>query len=207
MRSTLFISVFAIALTTFSCKSDDDKVALTTRSKVIDATSQTEWVYFSFEKDTVVSVSDPANSSDWDIAFRRYMIQTNGGKTGSGQAGVAIADTVHTGDDGLNAVLKVNDTTQFTADDTVVVYGYNPANPSVPTITKYVLNPVLMNWYKREDTPNGSLIVTRKWIYYFRTAKGKYAKFYIKNYYNDEGKSGYFTLVYKYQPDGSRSLE
>lgn len=207
MRTKLFISVFAIALVLFSCKKDEEKPSLVAQSKVIDATSQTEWVYFSFEKDTVVGVSDPANSTDWDIAFRRYMIKTNGGKSGNGQAAVAIADTTRTGEEGFNVLLTVNDNVQLTADDTVIVYSYNPANPSVPIITKHVLNPVLMNWYKREDTPNGTMIVSRQWIYYFRTAKGNYSKFYIKNYYNDVGKSGYFTLVYKYQPDGSRSLE
>ncbi|HOK52812.1 MAG TPA: HmuY family protein [Bacteroidales bacterium] len=207
MRTKLFIPIIAIAFAVFSCKKDDEKNPLVAQNKIIDATSHTDWVYFSFEKDTIVNISEPENSLDWDIAFMRYMIKTNGGKNGKGQAGVAIADTVHTGDEGLNAILNVNDTVKFVTDDTVIVYGYNPANPAQPTITKYVLNPMLMDWYKREDTPNGTMIVSRKWIYYFRTAKGKYAKFYIKNYYNDEGKSGYFTIVYKYQADGSRSLE
>ncbi|MCX7987347.1 MAG: HmuY family protein [Bacteroidales bacterium] len=205
MRNVLLISAFTLAF--FSCKKDDEKTPLASHSIVVDASSHTDWVYFSFEKDTVVSISDPANSNEWDIAFQRYMIKTNGGKNGKGQAGVAIADTTHTGEEGMNVVISVSDTVQFVTDDTVVVYGYNPANPTKPTVTKYVLNPILMNWYNRENTPNGTMIVSRKWIYYFRTAKGKYAKFYIKNYYNDEGTSGYVTLVYKYQPDGSRSLE
>lgn len=207
MRTQLLIPAMFITLAVFSCKKDEEKTPLTAHSVVINATSHEDWVYFSFEKDTVVTVTDPAHSLDWDIAFQRYMLKTNGGKTGSGEAGVAIADTVHTGEEGLNAIINMNDTVHFVVDDTVVVYGYNPANPTVPTVTKYVLNPILMNWYKREDTPNGSMIVSRKWIYYFRTAKGKFAKFYIKNYYNDEGTSGYYTLVYKYQNDGSRSLE
>jgi len=205
MRKLLIVPVIALAL--FSCKKDEEKTPLVAQSRMINASSHTDWVYFSFEKDTVVNVSDPANSQEWDIAFQRYMIKTNGGKNGSGQAGIAIADTLHTGEDGMNVVVSVSDTVTFVTDDTVVIYGYNPSNPSQPTVTKYVLNPILLNWYNYNLTPNGAFIISKKWIYYMRTAKGKYAKFYIKNYYNDEGKSGYITLVYKYQPDGSRSLE
>ncbi len=203
----LHLLLIAFIFTILSCKKEEEKKPLTSESIVIDATSQTNWVYFSFENDTIVSISDPANSLDWDIAFRRYMIITNGGKSVKGQAGAYLPDTIHTEEEAMQRILSVSDTITFITDDTVVVYGYNPANPAVPTITKYVLNPLLSNWYKRQDTPNGSMIVSRKYAYIFRTSKGKYAKFYIKNYYNDEGKSGYYTLVYKYQADGSRSLE
>jgi hypothetical protein len=204
MRTKLFTFILLAILV--SCNDDnDDKTPLKSNNRVIDATSQTEWVYFSFDKDTIVSVVDPQNSLEWDIAFQRYMIKTNGGKSGKGNAGVYATDT--TGENGMKAILSVSDTISFVQDDSVVIYGYNPTNPSIPTVNKYVLSPVLTDWYDRKDTPNGSLLISKKIVYLFRTATGKYAKFYIDNYYNDAGKSGYITLVYKYQKDGSRSLE
>ena len=38
------------------------------------------WMYFDFSRGTVVVVQDP-KTDDWDLAFQRYVIKTNGGDT------------------------------------------------------------------------------------------------------------------------------
>lgn len=199
------LSILALVSVLLSCSKDED-VKLTSQTFTINATSQTKWVYFSFEKnDTIQLTESESTSKEWDIAFMRYMIKTNGGKTGSGQA--AVYATNHYGQTGLDSVLSVDANPNWVTDDTVIIYGYNPANPEVPTVTKYILNPVLNDWYTRNIAGGASTLVSKKIVYVFRTANGKYAKFYINNYYNDEGTSGYVSIVYKYQNNGSTTLE
>ncbi len=59
----------------------------------VDATSATEFVYIALEDGgRVVSVSDPS-SSEWDLAFRRYMMRVNGGVAGGGSVAGATLGT------------------------------------------------------------------------------------------------------------------
>ena len=55
---------------------------------MIDASSKTDWVYFSFSAGEVVTVADPANSTEWDLGLMRYHLKTNSGTSGKGQSGV-----------------------------------------------------------------------------------------------------------------------
>ncbi len=202
-KNILYILTLVFALV--SCSEDED-VKLTSQTFTINASSHSKWVYFSFEKNDTIQLTEPESTSkEWDIAFMRYMIKTNGGKSGSGQA--AVYATNHYGQAGMDSVLAVDPKPNWVTDDTVIIYGYNPANPNVPTETKYILNPVLNDWYTRNIAGGASTLVSKKIVYVLRTANGKYAKFYINNYYNDEGVSGYVSIAYKYQSNGSTSLE
>ncbi|MEK9502626.1 HmuY family protein [Gaopeijia maritima] len=61
---------------------DDDYVE---GSISIDASSQTEFVYLSLDGDgSVLTVADPASSTEWDLAIRRYSAKLNGGVAGPG---------------------------------------------------------------------------------------------------------------------------
>ena len=53
----------------------------------INASSFSEWTYFSFEAHDVVTIDNPESSLEWDLAFRRNHIKTNSGLSGSGQGG------------------------------------------------------------------------------------------------------------------------
>ena len=71
-----------------ACSDDDDEPKLPGDVKVVEfinATSYTDWQYFSFEKGGLVEVSDYANDLSWDIAFHRGDVRLNGGKSGKGQ--------------------------------------------------------------------------------------------------------------------------
>ena len=57
----------------------------------IDSSSYDDWVYFSLELGEIVDILESEDSMDWDIAFKRNNIKTNGGLSGVGN-GCAIID-------------------------------------------------------------------------------------------------------------------
>ncbi len=164
----------------------------------VNATASSEWKYFSFEKNDTIEVSDPMNSLEWDLAFQRYRIRTNGGKSGNGNG--SAANSFETGQEGFDALKVISDTLTFAADDSIqiaVQQGY----------ATYVLNPILYTWFALEMGTQGTQIVPSDSIYVVKTAQGKFAKVWIRSYYSTANQSGYVTFQYKYQPDGSRNLE
>jgi hypothetical protein len=51
----------------------------------IDASNPTAFSYFTFaDGGSIVSVSDPSSSTEWDMAFRRFTVKLNGGVSGPG---------------------------------------------------------------------------------------------------------------------------
>ena len=42
----------------------------------INASSFTDWAYFSFDTNSVIEINNPESSLDWDLAFRRNHIKT-----------------------------------------------------------------------------------------------------------------------------------
>lgn len=73
MKVRLLVSVLAIALTFASCSKDNDskeekKISKGTQVKNLYTFNKDNWVYFSFKKG-VITIQDPENSLDWDIAF------------------------------------------------------------------------------------------------------------------------------------------
>ena len=56
----------------------------------IDASSYSNWVYFSFEQAQVIDVENPEESMDWDVAFQRKHIRTNSGLSGNGNGGALV---------------------------------------------------------------------------------------------------------------------
>ena len=81
MKNLFYVFVISIALS-------QDEYFLT-----IQATSYSEWVYFSFENNSVVEINNPENSLEWDLAFQRKHIKTNSGLSGIGQGGGYVDST------------------------------------------------------------------------------------------------------------------
>jgi hypothetical protein len=188
------VIIFLIA----GCTKEETKAPIEVQTFEVDATSTTAWKYFSFEKNDTVEIADPLLSTDWDLAFQRYRIRTNGGKSGSGMGKAANSYTK--GQEGFDALKFVSDTATFMADDTMqiaVVQGY----------ATYIVNPRLYTWFTLEFATQGTQIVPSDFIYIVETAKGKFAKVWFKSYYSATNNSGFVTFQYKYQPDGSRNFE
>ena len=62
--------------------------------RVIQATSYTDWIYYSFESHSILDCNiDGSNCEgafDWDIAFQRKHMRTNSGMAGSGNGGAYV---------------------------------------------------------------------------------------------------------------------
>jgi hypothetical protein len=188
----------AVIVLFIACKKENTNPPIQSQTFEINSTASTMWKYFSFAKNDTIIVTDPVSSSEWDLAFQRYRIKTNGGKSGSGMG--SAANSYQKGESGFDALKLVSDTATFAADDSVhiaVQQGY----------ATYIVSPVLYTWFTIELAPQGTQIVPSDYIYIVKTGAGKYAKVWFKSYYSAANASGHVTIQYKYQPDGSKRLE
>ena len=144
----------------------------------VDARDPDRWRYFDFSRGSVVEAPGPLA---WDLAFRRTRIAANGGPGFGGRGGI-----VELGDVPFDSVRAVPDT------------GY------VPTAAD-TANAAVESWY---DYSMMSHVLT-PWprSYAVRTADGRYAKMEIVGYYCPDASAGCLTFRYRYQGDGSRSVE
>ena len=196
MKTRFYLTLVTIAL--FAACSKENNTPIESQEFVVTATGSTTWKYFSFAKNDTVIVADPLNSTEWDLAFQRYRIKTNGGKSGSGKG--SVANSYKKGQTGFDALKVVPDTATFTADDSFTIavqQGY----------ATYIVNPEIYSWFTIELAAQGTQIVPTDFIYIVKTNDGKYAKVWLKSYYSATNASGHITFQYKYQPDGSKILE
>lgn len=197
MKTKIVLILLVVALSA-SCKKEETNTPIESRTFEINSSSSAVWKYFSFEKNDTVTITDPATSAGWDLAFQRYRIKTNGGLSGTAMG--SAANSYRKGQDGFDALITVADTASFTADEEIqiaVQQGY----------ATYIVNPELYTWFAFELAPQGTQIVPSDFIYIVKTADGKYAKVWFKSYYSAANSSGHVTMQYKYQPDGSKNLE
>lgn len=152
----------------------------------IDARSDNVWIYFDFSRAAVVPVLDP-KTDDWDLAFKRYVVRTNGGRSNpTGQGAV-----LKVGGRDFTAVPRVPEGPEFQAD----VHPKNRLHP---------FNPALEKWYNYSYLAN--VLAPKPEIYVIRTQDGKYAKLRMLSYYCTGNVAGCMTFEYVYQGDGSRRL-
>jgi hypothetical protein len=195
---TIFYLLPVLLILIPGCTKEDPKPEIISQTFQVNATGSTVWKYFSFEKKDTIQVADPLISKEWDLAFQRYRIRTNGGKSGSGMG--SAANSYKKGEAGFDELLVVPDTATFSIDADIqiaVQQGY----------ATYTVNPELYTWFTIETAAQGTQIVPSDNIYFVKTALGKYVKIWFKSYYSPTNASGYVTFQYKYQPDGSKNLE
>lgn len=206
MNKSLFTFLFAsliLSLFLSSCEEEDNPLQANEGLITIDASDYGSWVYFSFEKDAVVEITDYKNSLDWDLGFHRSDLRVNCGKSGIGEGG-SIATGIFNFDDitiASETGYSVNDSIEIAVD----LASYPPIMETVPGDT------VLANWI--EMTYGGAFGPEYSFsneIFVIKTSDGKYAKIWLKDYFkviNDESKSGFVTMKYSYQSDGSKKLD
>ncbi len=153
----------------------------------LDATDSGAWVHFKLSNATSFKRAEFAkNSLDWDIAFRRAKIITNGGETNKkGMAAVALMDTAD-----FDSVVSVPDEELFMKDNTDDNL-YEPKNPAID------------KWYEYDFWTHR--LKPKKNVFVIRTADGRYAKFKILNYYCGTA-AGCYTLLYMYQGKDSHTF-
>lgn len=76
---------------TVSSEDKKNEFNLEVKDYMVNAKKFDRWVYFSFEKGDTLSITDPQNSNDWDLAFSRLYVKSNGGT--SGEKGISAIET------------------------------------------------------------------------------------------------------------------
>lgn len=137
---------------------------------VIDATSETEWHRYDFERQGLVDESLP-----WDLRFQRYRIELNGGVSGDGGVEAAVLDDV-----------RFEDVTPRDVPP--------DADPAWTTDMEDTdgdgeLNTVFGDWYDYDPTTH--ILTPKSRVTLVRTVEGMTVKVEIVDYYDDSGTSGY----------------
>ena len=201
------LAFFAISATLSSCGSDNPEpktggpnVKRHTQSRPTSvAGDSTDWVYFSFATGTEVQGITEANRmtrSDWDIAFNRFNMRTNSGRSGSGKGGAVETNKTSFAD--------VNEAPAdgYVTDVEITIRGYsNGAMRELKSTGNVALGKAI-----RFSGPPPTYTLNDH-VFVIRTADDKYAKVIFESYHNSQKKSGYITFRYAYQPDGSRNLK
>lgn len=125
----------------------------------VDASSREAFAYVALEDGGAVSVSDPASSTDWDLAFRRTLVRTNSGTSGPGWGG-ALEDP-----NAMSQQVESVDTIGFRPDVLVP-----PPGPPVPEDQWSPANDVLSNWFDYD--PATRSVTPRATRFFVRDAAG-----------------------------------
>jgi hypothetical protein len=151
---------------------------------VVDARDEEKWRYYDFSRGGPVEIHD-RSSLEWDLAFRRGKIISNGGATNEfGKGGL-----MDLGEVSYDAVETVPEDKEFIPD------------AATQTGTE---SPVLAQWYKYNYITHK--LTARKNIYLLRTSDGKYTKIQFQNFYCADKQPGCIQMRYTYQPNGSKTF-
>ena len=169
-------------------------------SEIIDATSYSEWIYFQFTDTTLFELPNLGddimqNSPAWDIAFQRYHMRTNSGLSGSQNGGATLYDDDYWTVNLFNNTGIISNDLEFIADSIVNTF-YPGPNSEDHEFIEGIANPVLESWAEIDTMNNYTLTIYNNKLI-LRTANGEeYYKLWAYDYYNENGNSGYISIVY-----------
>ena len=164
-------------------KSSTPSNLLETKLTVINASSENNWVYFDFSRGQVVKIHDKT-SLEWDLAFRRSKVISNGGATNKfGKAGLINLGSLHF--------------------DQVVDVPINNYTPDMSTKTE-TENPILLKWYSYNYLTHK--LSAKANTYAMKTADNKYAKVKFLDFYCTNKETGCIKMQYVYQENGSNQF-
>jgi hypothetical protein len=156
---------------------------MTTLETTLNASSEKEYVYFDFSSGKPVKILD-SSSLEWDLAFRRGKVISNGGASSKlGKAGLIDLGTVE-----FDEVVKVP-TENYIQDSAAKTENENP---------------VLSKWYNYNYLTHK--LTAKQNIYAVKTANGKFAKFQFLSFYCSNKEAGCIKIRYVYQDSGSNSF-
>ncbi len=156
---------------------------LSSRVTTVNASSEKDYVYFNFASGKPVKIHD-SSSLEWDLAFRRSKVITNGGASSKlGKAGL-----IDLGPVGFDTVTEVP-TDNYVLDISTRTDTENPV----------ILKPYNYNYLTHKLT-------AKKNVYAARTADNKFAKFQFLDFYCDNKEVGCVKIRFVYQKNGSNSF-
>ena len=111
----------------------------------IDATSYSDWVYYSFETHSILECNNDGTfcegEYDWDIGFQRKHMRTNSGLSGNANGGAYVDSSIVWTQDWANINSLPND--MFWLQDTIMNDFYDL---NTHTYVEGVKNPALNSW-------------------------------------------------------------
>ncbi len=159
--------------TTSEIVEDHNELAVDATAGGLNNAALEPFVYLRFSNDTTaekISISDPDSfdSTDWDIAFKRYVVRINSGDSGTGNVTVARVQA-----DSLAEVTEIP--SSFLADDW--------ATETCALVTDQIGGPLtaIGEWY----IPSPGTLTPKNEVYVLRLADDNYVKLRILNYYGD----------------------
>jgi len=179
---------------------------------IYDCSSYLDWHFFSFAEGAVIGACDAKDSvayeawskrTDWDLAFHRQNVKTNSGASGIGLGGL-LKYPQETFD--FDAILEAPEEGYLTDQPDSVIYDMSQMAAGQIGYAHTGVAQALKGWAVLTDMMNGVWTYVQS-AFIVRTADGKYAKVYLKNFKSDIGASGTITMQYVYQADGSINLD
>lgn len=150
---------------------------------LVDARSESEWVYLDLEERREISADEAADSPSWDLAFQRYRVRTNSGTSGSGGGGaLSLAK-------GFDAVSEAPDGDYLVDDE---------ESPGVDNDPAYAFHSG-KGWYSYDLASH--LLAPRELVYVLRSAEGNYFKIEMLSYYDEAGSPGFLSFRWARLPD------
>ncbi len=156
---------------------------LETKVVTVNAASEKDWSYFDFSRSEQVNIFD-RTSLEWDIAFRRAKVLSNGGATNK----IGGAGLLDLGEVDFDSVTEAP------------LEGYVQ---DTPTRTEPE-NTALLKWYKYNYLSHK--LTPKKNVYIVRTADKKFAKVQFLEFYCPNKELGCIKMQYVYQENGSNSF-
>lgn len=129
-----------------SCSSDEINAPPQSPEGTITVDASTGWAYASLGEGGVVTVADPATSSDWDLGFNATRAMLNGGAAGpGGVVGFCVCQNAGAGDAEIVAMTADGELADFEA----------VSASDIPAATSFEverLQPAIAGWYGGEGT-------------------------------------------------------
>ncbi len=154
------------------------------RVVMINASSENDWVYFDFSRGGVVKIQDQT-SLEWDLAFRRSKVISNGGATNKfGKAGL----------------VDLGNSAEFNQITEAPLNNYFQ-DSATRTETE---NPILLKWYRYNYLTHK--LTPKSNTYAVKTADEKFAKIKFLNFYCANKETGCIQMQYVSQASGSNKV-
>ena len=166
----------------------------------IDARSWNDWIYYSFDLEQIVNVTNPDNSLNWDIAFKRNHIKTNGGDSGIGEACGIVNQNEFWSCDSFQSVDEIPENLVCEYDMMIIGTGIQPDPPyegcydlMTHSFTDCIKNPALDSWGWFDSDYHFNIT---DYMLFIRDASGNDIKLWLLSYYNDDG-SAFIDMAFK----------
>lgn len=141
----------------------------------LEATSEETWTYFDLDNARAVIVDDPFEDLEWDLAFQRFRVKSNGGASGNGDVAVAALEI-----DDFEQSVAIDSIEWRSDSDTGIGFDYAFASGG--------------NWYRYQMRTH--TLESRRRVMMVRSTVGVVYRLQMLTYYDRFLISGYPTFRY-----------